>query len=119
MLGPSAEKNVGEATVAVYDDDATIAEVQRQQAISGGNPIEVESDDSDDDDDDDDDDQPKPSATELIEFCEQVEAAYVARLHADSSLDLLHNLRAFRGVLRREVRQKATQTTLDSFWNMQ
>ncbi|KAG1852494.1 hypothetical protein F4604DRAFT_1805511 [Suillus subluteus] len=41
----------------------------------------------------------------------------IARAGADSSLDLIHKLRAFRATLRREELQNAKQATLDQLWN--
>ncbi|KAG2354522.1 hypothetical protein BDR07DRAFT_1614209 [Suillus spraguei] len=76
ILDPQEEKNVGEVT-AYEDDDAIVAEIQCRQAIRSGELVEVESDDEDEDD------PPK------------LEAACIARVGADSSLDLVHKLCAF------------------------
>lgn len=70
-----------------------------------------------DSDDEDEGDQPKLCTAELIPLCEKLEAACIARAAADSSLDLIHGLRAFRATLRREELQNAKQATLDKFWN--
>ncbi|KAG2357400.1 WD40-repeat-containing domain protein [Suillus spraguei] len=110
ILDPQEEKNVGEVT-AYEDDDAIVAEIRRRQAIRSGELVEVESDDEDEDD------PPKVCAIELIPLCEKLEAACIARVGADSSLDLVHKLRAFRAALRREELQNAKQATLDKFWN--
>ncbi|KAG1864599.1 hypothetical protein C8R48DRAFT_672644 [Suillus tomentosus] len=64
-----------------------------------GELVEVESDGEDEDD------QPK------------LEAACIERLGADSSLDLVHKLWAFRATLWHEELQNAKQVTLDKFWN--
>lgn len=71
-----------------------------------------------DSDDEDEGDQPKVCAAELIPLCEKLEAACVARAGADSSLDLVHKLYAFRAALWREELQNAKQATLDRFWNI-
>jgi hypothetical protein len=52
-----------------------------------------------------------------IWLCEKLEAACMARAGADSSLDLIHELRAFRATLRRKELHNAKQATLDKFWN--
>ena len=95
ILEPQEEKNIGEVT-AYEDDDAIVAEIQRRQRIRNGELVEEDSDDEDEGD------QPKLCAAELIPLCEKLEAACIARAGADSSLDLIHGLRAFRATLRRE-----------------
>ena len=70
------------------------------------------------DDEDISDDRPKLSTAEPIGLCEQLEAGCIARVNADSSFDVIHNLRRLRGVLRHEEIQNAKQATLDTFWNM-
>ncbi|KAG2082598.1 uncharacterized protein F5147DRAFT_783247 [Suillus discolor] len=110
ILDPQEEKNIGQVT-AYEDDDAIIAEIQRWQAIRSGELVEVESDDEDEDD------QPKVCATELILLCKKLEAACIAQVGADSSLDLVHKLRAFQATLQRKELQNAKQVTLDKFWN--
>ncbi|KAG2352744.1 hypothetical protein BDR07DRAFT_1466105 [Suillus spraguei] len=109
ILDPQEEKNVGEVT-AYEDGDAIVAEIRRRQAIRSGELVEVESDDEDEDD------PPKVCAIELIPMCEKLEAACIARVGADSSLNLVHKFRAFRAALRREELQNAKQATLDKFW---
>ncbi|KAG2359277.1 hypothetical protein BDR07DRAFT_1488389 [Suillus spraguei] len=112
ILDPQEEKNIGEVTVYVYeDDDAIVAEIRRRQGIRSGELVEVESDDEDEDD------QPKVCVAELIPLCEKLEVACIARAGADSSLDLIHKLRAFRATPRREQLQNAKQATLDQLWN--
>ena len=96
------------------DDNAIVAEIKRRQAIRSGEIVEVESDDEDTSDD-----KPKLSTAELIGLCEQLEAACVAQVNADSSFDVIHNFRRLRGVLRREEIQNVKQATLDTFWNME
>jgi hypothetical protein len=110
ILNPQEEKNIGEVTV-YEDDDAIVAEIRRQQGIRSGELVEVESDDEDEDD------QPKVCVAELIPLCEKLEAACIARAGADSSLDLIHKLRAFQATLRCEELQNAKQATLDQLWN--
>lgn len=112
ILDPSEEKCIGEATI-YEDDDAIVAEIQRRQAIRSGKIVEVESDEEPEEDN-----QSKVSTTdsELIGLCTKLEAACIARVDADSSLDFIHDLRGFRAVLQREEMQKAKQTTLDSLW---
>ena len=74
---------------------------------------------SDDEDIQVGDEKLKLSTMELIGLCEQLVAACIAQVNADSSFDIIHNLRRFRGVLRREEIQNAKQATLDTFWNME
>jgi len=112
MLDPSVE-NINEGTV-YNDDDAIVAEIKHRQAIRSGEIVEVESDDEDTGDD-----KLKLSTMELIGLFEQLEAACIARVNADSSFDIIHKLRRFRGVLRREEVQNAKQATLDTFWNIE
>ena len=71
------------------------------------------------DDEDISDDKPKLGSTaELIGLCEQLEAGCIARVNADSSFDVIHNLCRLRGVLQYEEIQDVKQATLDTFWNM-
>ena len=51
------------------------------------------------DDEDIGDEKLKLSTMELIGLCEQLEAACITRVNADSSFDIIHNLRRFGGVL--------------------
>ena len=70
------------------------------------------------DDEDISDDKPKLSTAEVIGLCEQLEVACIARVNADSSFDVIHNLRRLRGILQCKEIQNVKQATLDTFWNI-
>jgi len=112
MLDPSV-KNVNEETV-YKDENAIVAEIKRRQAIRSGEIVEVESGDEDLSSDD----KPKLSTAELIGLCEQLEAGCIARVNADSSFDIIHDLHRLRGVLQRKEIQNVKQAIVDTFWNM-
>jgi hypothetical protein len=48
----------------------------------------------------------------IILLCEKLEVACITQSGADTSLELTHQLRQFRGVLRREELQNVVQITL-------
>ncbi|KAH0835693.1 hypothetical protein J3R83DRAFT_9469, partial [Lanmaoa asiatica] len=56
------------------------------------------------------------SCSEMIQLCEKLEMACITRSGADTSLEVVRQLRKLRGDVRREEMQTAKQTTLDSYW---
>ena len=56
------------------------------------------------------------TTSELLVLAEKMEAGYVSRVGADSLLDFLHHLRAFRAELHRDKMKNAKQVTLDGFF---
>ncbi|KAF8122901.1 hypothetical protein EV363DRAFT_1181549 [Boletus edulis] len=113
LLDPLEEREDVDIAAEMFEDDvAIIAEVRRREAVRNEETMEV---DSNDEDGESDDDSSQPITTaELITLAERLEAGYISRLGAESSLELLHHLRAFRAELRRERLKNAKQTVLDN-----
>ena len=112
LLDPIEEKENLDSEAKVFKDDAAIiTEVHRQEAVWNGDTIKVDLDDEGHDNE-----LPAMATSELLVLAEKMKAGYVSRVSADSLLDFLHHLYAFRAELRRDQMKNVKQVTLDGFF---
>ncbi|KAG2359129.1 hypothetical protein BDR07DRAFT_1488639 [Suillus spraguei] len=108
LLDPAEEKDKGEFSTCDGGESSIADEVCREILVANGGVIEVDSDD----------DKMGPSVTrnDVLDLCQQLEAACMQYGDPQISLDSSSQLRNFRANLRREELHNAKQTCLEQFY---
>ena len=116
LVNPVEEQEIGEDSRKFESDEDIVDAVRREEAITRGEIIEVDSDDEDDPGHQVDDDA-DIGVTEMMALCQRLEKA---SLKGGTSNALSYNvsqvLRRFRVELSRVQIQNAKQVTLTSLW---
>jgi hypothetical protein len=117
LVNPAEEQEIGERFREFKSDEDIVDTVRREEAISRGEIVEVESESDDEDDPGHQDDDADMGITEMIALCQRLEKA---SLKGGTSNSLSYNvsqvLRRFRVELSRVQMQNAKQVTLTSMW---